>query len=90
MSEIFSIVWIVLLFVVFYFLIIRPQQQRAKRHQELVSSLKEGDKVETIGGIHGKIIGLDEESLDLEIAPKVVVKISRRAVSATEAREAKG
>lgn len=89
MQEIISIVWIVLLFAVFYFLIIRPQQQRAKRHRELLSSLKVGDKVETIGGIHGKIISLDKDSLELEIAPKVVVNISQRAVSATEEKEVK-
>ncbi len=90
MSQVFSIAWIVLLFAVFYFLIIRPQQQRAKRHQKLLSNLKVGDNVETVGGIHGKIISLNQDSLELEIAPKVVVNISQRAVSATEKKKIKG
>ncbi len=79
--EFFSIIWIVLLFVVFYFLVLRPQQVRVKKHQELLTQLRVGDAVETIGGIQGKIISMNAETLDLEVAPKVVVKVSKRAVS---------
>lgn len=81
MTQLVSIVWIILLFVVFYYLIIRPQQQRVKRHQELLAQLRVGDEVETIGGIQGKIVSMDTGTMELEIAPKVVVKVSKRAVS---------
>ena len=81
MTQFISIIWIVLLFVVFYFLVLRPQQTRVKRHQELLTQLRVGDEVETIGGIQGKIISMEAGTMDLEIAPKVVVKVSKRAVS---------
>jgi len=80
-TQFISIIWIVLLFVVFYFLVLRPQQTRVKRHQELLTQLRVGDEVETIGGIQGKIISMEAGTMDLEIAPKVVVKVSKRAVS---------
>lgn len=81
MTQLFSIIWIVLLFAVFYFLIVRPQQQRVKKHEELLSRLRVGDEVETIGGIRGKVASMDSENLELEIAPKVVITVSQRAVS---------
>ena len=81
MTQLVSIIWIVLLFVVFYFLVLRPQQQRVRKHQELLTQLRVGDEVETIGGIQGKIISMESGTMDLEIAPKVVVKVSKRAVS---------
>ena len=72
---------ILIVFVIFYFLLIRPQQQRARDHQKLVSELKSGDEVVTIGGIHGKIMGLDEETVSLEVAEKVVIRVSRAAIA---------
>lgn len=72
---------IVIVFVIFYFLLVRPQQQRARDHQKLVSELKSGDEVVTIGGIHGKIVGLDEEIVSLEVAEKVVIRVSRAAIA---------
>ncbi len=72
---------ILIVFVIFYFLLIRPQQQRARDHQKLVSELKSGDEVVTIGGIHGKIMGLDEETVSLEVAEKVVIRVARHAVA---------
>ncbi len=81
MQPIISIIFIGLLFVFFYFTVIRPQQQRIKRHQELLTQLRVGDEVETIGGIQGKIVSMESGSMDLEVAPKVVVKVSKRAVS---------
>jgi preprotein translocase subunit YajC len=65
---------------VFYFLLIRPQQQRVKAHQKLVSELKVGDKVVTIGGIHGTITALKEDTIMLKVADKVIVELSRSAV----------
>ncbi len=76
-----QLVIIVAIFIIFYFLLIRPQQQRVKEHQKLVAELKVGDEVVTIGGIHGKILNLSDETVSLEIADKLVIIISRGAVA---------
>ncbi|OGP80296.1 MAG: preprotein translocase subunit YajC [Deltaproteobacteria bacterium RBG_16_49_23] len=68
---------IVLIFVIFYFLLIRPQQKRAKDHRNLLSSIKEGDEVLTSGGIYGKITGIRDDKITLEISDKVRVKVNR-------------
>ncbi len=76
-----QIVWIAFLFIVFYLLIIRPQQTKMKKRQQLISELRVGDRVETVGGIQGVIMSLDSESLELQIAPEVTVTLMRRAVA---------
>jgi len=68
---------IILIFAVFYFLLIRPQQKRAKDHRALLTSLKVGDQVLTSGGIYGRVTGLRDDVLTLEISDKVRVKVSR-------------
>ena len=68
---------LILIFVVFYFLLIRPQQKKAKAHQEFIDNLKKGDEVLTSGGIQGKITGLTDRVATLEIAENVRVKIAR-------------
>jgi preprotein translocase subunit YajC len=73
---------IILMFVIFYFLLIRPQQKRQKEHRQMVSNLKKGDRVITSGGLHGRITGLDDTTLTVEIADKVRVKVARANVSA--------
>ena len=73
---------LVLIFVVFYFLLIRPQQKRQKEHRNMISSLKKGDRIITSGGLHGRITGIDDTTLTLEIADKVRVKVARSNVSA--------
>ncbi len=73
--------YLILLGGLFYFLLIRPQQMRTKKHQELVKSLKNGDKVMTIGGIIGRIKSIDEELIKLEIAEKVIIKVSKSAIT---------
>lgn len=73
---------IILMFVIFYFLLIRPQQKKAKAHQEMIANLKKGDRVITSGGIHGTITGLDEASATVEIADKVRVKVTRGSIAA--------
>ena len=72
---------LVLIFVVFYFLLIRPQQKRAKDHRSLLGNLKEGDQVMTSGGIYGRITGIREDKVTLEISDKVRVKVSRGHIS---------
>ncbi|MDP1807919.1 MAG: preprotein translocase subunit YajC [Actinomycetota bacterium] len=82
LGQVFSLVWIVLLFGVFYILVIRPQQLRMRQRQDLVASLRAGDRVETIGGIQGVVMSLDAETLELQVAPEVSITIARRAVAA--------
>jgi preprotein translocase subunit YajC len=72
---------LIFIFVIFYFLLIRPQQRKAKQHRELLKDLKAGDRVVTTGGLHGKIIGLADTIVTLEIADKVRVKVSRSQIS---------
>ena len=73
---------LILIFVIFYFLLLRPQQKKAKQHREMLDSLKQGDMVITSGGLHGKIAGLTDTIATLEIADKVRVKVSRSQISA--------
>lgn len=68
---------IVLIFVIFYFLLIRPQQKRAKEHRQLLGELKVGEYVLTSGGIYGRITGLRENIITLEVSDKIRVKVNR-------------
>ena len=74
---------LILMFAIFYFLLIRPQQKKAKLHKQLLSDLKKGDRVVSTGGLHGLITGLTDEVVTVEIAPKIRVKISRGSVAGT-------
>lgn len=76
-----SFIPLILIFVVFYFLLIRPQQKQAKQHQAFLNDLKKGNKIVTKGGIHGTITGLTDNVLTLEIAKDVSIKLSRDAVA---------
>jgi preprotein translocase subunit YajC len=66
---------------IFYFMIIRPQQKRAKERQKLIDSMKKGDKVITSGGMYGTVAGLDEKTVLVEIADKIKVKLDRSAIA---------
>ena len=68
---------LILMFVIFYFLLIRPQQKKSKEHREMISSLKKGDRIITSGGLHGRITGISDTTLTVEIADKVRVKVAR-------------
>ncbi|MCM0081639.1 preprotein translocase subunit YajC [Geomonas sp. Red32] len=68
---------LILMFAIFYFLLIRPQQKKAKEHRVLLDALKKGDQVVTAGGMHGKVTNLDDQVVTLEIAPGVNVKINK-------------
>ena len=72
---------IILMFVIFYFLLIRPQQKRQKDTRNMISNLKKGDRIITSGGLHGRITGIDDTTLTLEIADKVRVKVARSNVA---------
>jgi preprotein translocase subunit YajC len=72
---------LILMFAIFYFLLIRPQQKKAKQHKLLLSALKKGDRVVSSGGLHGVVTGLTDDVVTMEIAPKVRVKVSRGSIS---------
>ena len=72
---------IIILFAIFYFLLIRPQQKKAKEHKEMIANLKKGNRVVTSGGIFGTIISLDDTTVGLEIAEKVKIKVARANVA---------
>ena len=71
---------LILIFVLFYFLLIRPQAKRAKEHKQMVQSLSKGDEVVSNGGLLGRIADLDDSFITLEIADGVKVKLQRQAV----------
>ncbi len=69
------------IFLIFYFMIIRPQQKRAKEREKMLSALQKGDKVVTSGGMHGTIAGLDEKTVLLQVSDNVKIKFERSAVA---------
>ena len=79
-----SMMPLIFIFVIFYFLLIRPQQKKAKEHAKLVSSLKTGDDVVTNAGIHGVISNVKEKTVIIKIADNVKVEFDRAAVAAVE------
>lgn len=80
-NPIMSFVPIIAIFVIFYFLIIRPQQKQQKDHERMLEALKKGDRVVTTGGLYGVIVGFRGEALELKIAENVKVLVARSAVS---------
>jgi preprotein translocase subunit YajC len=79
--DLISLLPLVLIFVVFYFLLIRPQQKKMKVHREMVASLKRGDKVVTSGGIIGSVVKVEDGELLVEIAKDVRVRVVRGTIS---------
>ncbi len=71
---------LIALLAVFYFLILRPQQKRAKEHKSMMDALQKGDEVVTIGGILGKVTKVGEENVGVEIADNVVVQVQKAAI----------
>ncbi len=80
-SQYQGIIMLVAMFAIFYFLLIRPQQKRAKQQKELVGGLKAGDNVVTAGGIHGSIAAVEDTTITVEIAKGVKIKINRGSVT---------
>ena len=72
---------LVLIFVVLYFLLIRPQQQKAKEQRTMLANLKRNDEVITAGGLYGKIVALNDKVITLEIAPNVRVRVDRQQIA---------
>ncbi|MDB4184394.1 preprotein translocase subunit YajC [Alphaproteobacteria bacterium] len=82
MEQLSGILPLVLIFVVFYFLLIRPQQKKLKSHKEMITNLKKGDKIVTQGGIMGTIHYVNEDgTISLEVADNVTVKVAKGMVA---------
>lgn len=89
-SVIGSMLPLVVIFVIFYFMMIRPQQKRIKEHQALLSDIKKGDKIVTGGGVIGTVYKVeDEDVVTVEIAPDVRVKVSRPTISSVMGKTVK-
>jgi preprotein translocase subunit YajC len=73
--------FLIAMFVLMYFLLIRPQQKRAKDHKTLLKALKKGDEVVTNGGVIGKITAVDESFAEVEVASGVVVKLQKQGIN---------
>jgi len=78
-----GMIMLVAMFAIFYFLLIRPQQKRAKQHKQLVESLKVGDQVVTAGGLHGKIAAVQDTIVVVEVATGVKIKVNRASIAST-------
>lgn len=78
MDPIFIFFLVMLVFL--YLLLIRPQRQQAKRHQEMLHGLSVGDEVVTVGGIYGEVTAIDDERVQLEVDADVRIAVSRRAI----------
>ncbi len=76
-----SLIMMGLIFVVFWFLMIMPQRKQQKQRNMMLSNLKKGDKVVTIGGIHGEITEFDEDDVKLRVADKVELKFTKSAIA---------
>lgn len=77
-----TVIMFALIIFIFYFMIIRPQSKRQKERQKMLEAMRKGDKVITSGGIHGRIIGMEDKTLLVEIAENVKVKVEKSSVSA--------
>jgi len=76
-----SLPFLLIILAIFYFLLILPAQRQRKRQQHMLSALKSGDKVITSGGIHGTIVGLKDDVVQLRIADQVRIEVARSAIA---------
>ena len=79
-SQLMAFMPLILLFIVFYFLLIRPQQKKAKTQKQFLENLKKGEEVVTSGGLYGKITGITNDTITLEIAEKIRVKVLKSSI----------
>lgn len=82
-----SLIMMAAIFAIFYFILIRPQQKKMKEHKKMVEELKKGDKIITSGGIYGTVVGTGANTLKVEIADGVKVKIARTTVGTVISEE---
>ena len=82
-----TLILVVPMILIFYFLLIRPQSKRAKEQQKYLDELKKGDDVITAGGVYGRIVGLSDKVITLEIAEKVRIRVARSQISGSQPTE---
>lgn len=80
-SPLVSMFPLLVIFVIFYFLLIRPQQKKVKLHKKMVENLKKGDRVLTSSGFYGVVVGMGDTSLDMKLAENVKVRVLKSAIS---------
>lgn len=81
MAAFSQVIPLVFMFAIFYFLLIRPQQKKAKEHKTLLDALKKGDNVITAGGVHGKVTAVDDTLATVEVATGVNIKITKSYIA---------
>lgn len=77
----FSLIMIVAIFVLFYFMLIRPQNKRAKEHRDLIGGLKKGDEIITSGGLLAKVVSIEDQYIKISLAEGLEISLQRSAVS---------
>ncbi|HPS94179.1 MAG: preprotein translocase subunit YajC [Syntrophaceae bacterium] len=82
-----SIAPLILIFIVFYFLLIMPQQKKAKQHKQMLESIQKGDDVITSGGIHGKVVGITDQVLTIDVGEKMKIKVSKEFIALKKSGE---
>jgi len=80
------IIFLVLIFGMFYFLMIRPQRKRQKEHEELTQELKKGDRVVTAGGIYGQIESISEDSVVLKVESGATIRVARNSIGSKRSK----
>ena len=83
-----SLAPLILIFVVFYFLLIMPQQKKAKSHKQMLESIVKGDEIITSGGIHGKVVGITDQVITVDVGEKIKIRISREFIAHKKSGEA--
>ncbi|MGE0828292.1 MAG: preprotein translocase subunit YajC [Hyphomonadaceae bacterium] len=86
MATVVQIAPLLFILVIFYFLLIRPQQRRLKAHQAMIAGLKKGDVVVTSGGLIGKVRSVQDDEARVELAPNVEVRVVRSTISEVRAK----
>lgn len=76
-----TLIFFGLIFVIFYFMILRPQQKRQKERQKMIDSMKKGDRIVTSGGLHGKIVNVDEKTVLVDAGDNIKLKFDRSAIA---------
>ncbi len=80
-SPIWSFTPFLIILVLFYFMIVRPQQQKLKKHQAMLDAMKKGDRVVTKGGLHGLVVNIAKDVITLQIADNVRIRVDREAIA---------
>jgi len=76
-----NILFLVAIFGIFYFMLIRPQQKQQKKHQEMINNLNKNDEVVTLGGMHGTIINVKEKTFVLRVDDNVKIEVDKNSIS---------